>query len=86
VRPAPGDPPRPAQLYVKPDDRWEVNNVLQHHLELSEHLEQTLRGFVEATTRPGPLQLPLLRAVAAELAEAPSADTTNPTPGGNESW
>jgi arylsulfatase A-like enzyme len=37
---------RAPQLYVKPDDRWEVNNVLQHHLELAEQLEQTLRDFV----------------------------------------
>jgi arylsulfatase A-like enzyme len=39
---------RTPQLYVKPDDRWEVNNVLQHHLELAEQLEQTLRNFVTA--------------------------------------
>jgi arylsulfatase A-like enzyme len=41
---------RAPQLYVKPDDRWEVNNVLQHHLELAEQLERTLRDFV---TKPG---------------------------------
>lgn len=40
----PGDPPRQAQLYVKPDDRWEVNDVRQHHLELAEEMERTLRG------------------------------------------
>jgi arylsulfatase A-like enzyme len=72
-------PPRPPQLYVKPDDRWEVNNVLQHHLELAEHLEQTLRTFVTAAGRPGPLQAPELRDVEAELAEA--AADPNPTPG-----
>jgi arylsulfatase A-like enzyme len=55
------DPSRKPQLYVKPDDRWEVNNVVQHHLELAESLEQTLRGFVEATRRDGPLQPPELR-------------------------
>src|SRR5262249_40666480 len=60
VRPAP-DPTRRPQLYVKPDDRWEVNNVLQHHLELGEHLEQVLRGFVAATRRPGPVGGPGLR-------------------------
>jgi arylsulfatase A-like enzyme len=48
------------ELYVKPDDRWEVNNVRQHHLELTERLEQTLRAFVEATRHPGPLQAPEL--------------------------
>jgi arylsulfatase A-like enzyme len=56
------DPPRGPQLYVKPDDRWEVNNVLQHRLEFAERLEQTLRGFVEASRRPGPLKPPELPA------------------------
>ena len=69
VSPAPDGPPRLPRLYVKPDDRWEVNNVLQHHLELAEHLEQTLRGFVEATRRPGPLEPPELRDVEADMAE-----------------
>jgi arylsulfatase A-like enzyme len=55
------DPPRLPQLYVKPDDRWEVNNVLQHHLELAEQFEQTLRGFVAATRQPGPFQPPVLQ-------------------------
>jgi arylsulfatase A-like enzyme len=45
---------RRPQLYVKPDDRWEVNNVLQQHLELVEQLEQKLRGFVAATRPPRP--------------------------------
>ncbi len=44
-------PLRNPQLYVKPDDRWEVNNVLQHHFELAEQLEQTLRAFVKTPTR-----------------------------------
>lgn len=45
------DPPRPPQLYVKPDDRWEVNNVLQHHLELAERMERVLRAFASAPSR-----------------------------------
>ena len=40
--------PRPPQLFVKPDDRWEVNNVSQHHLELSDDLEKKLREFLNA--------------------------------------
>lgn len=56
----PLEEPRAPQLYVKPDDRWEVNNVLQHHLELAEHLEQVLRTFVAAAQRPGPLEPPPL--------------------------
>lgn len=53
--------PRGPQLYVKPDDRWEVNNVVQHHLDLAEQMEATLRAFAAATQRPGPLQPPALR-------------------------
>jgi hypothetical protein len=59
------NPARGPELYVKPDDRWEVNNVVQHHLELTEHLGQTLRGFAEAACRSGPLVPPLLRDVEA---------------------
>jgi arylsulfatase A-like enzyme len=55
VRVPPAEAARPPQLYVKPDDRWEVNNVIQHHLELAEGLERTLRGFAEAVCRDGPL-------------------------------
>jgi arylsulfatase A-like enzyme len=62
VRQAVDDAPRSAQLYVKPDDRWEVNNLLQHHLELAEGLEQTLRGFVDAAQKPGVLAPPPLPA------------------------
>jgi arylsulfatase A-like enzyme len=60
VRPEESDPPRASQLYAKPDDRWEVNNVRQHHLELAEHFEQVLHGFVAAARRPGPLEAPAL--------------------------
>jgi arylsulfatase A-like enzyme len=55
-----GDPPRQAQLYVKPDDRWEVNDLAQRHGEEAEQLHQTLRAFVEATRHPGPLLFPPL--------------------------
>jgi arylsulfatase A-like enzyme len=36
-----------ARLYFKPDDRYEVNNVVQHHMEDAEEMERTLREFVE---------------------------------------
>jgi arylsulfatase A-like enzyme len=49
VKPGANDPDRSPQLYVKPDDRWEVNNVLQHHMELAEQLERALRDFVAGT-------------------------------------
>ena len=40
---APADEPRRPRLYVKPEDRWEVNDVCQHHLELAEEFERILR-------------------------------------------
>ncbi len=48
----------PPRLYIKPDDRCEVNDVLQHHIEEAEDLERILRACVEASTRPGPLPAP----------------------------
>jgi arylsulfatase A-like enzyme len=54
------DTARTPRLYVKPDDRWEVNDVLQHHQELVEQLEKTLREFVTAACQPGPLRVPPL--------------------------
>jgi arylsulfatase A-like enzyme len=56
--PPPADAPRPPQLFVKPDDRWEVNDLRQHHLEWTERLEQTLHAFVQAARQPGPLRPP----------------------------
>jgi arylsulfatase A-like enzyme len=54
----------PTQLFIKPDDRWEVNDVAQHHVELTQHLESVLRAFAEATRGPRPMKMPdlLLRA------------------------
>ncbi|MCI0377256.1 MAG: sulfatase-like hydrolase/transferase [Gemmataceae bacterium] len=43
--PVDGSGVRRPRLYVKPDDRWEVNDVSQQHVELCEDLEQTLRGY-----------------------------------------
>jgi arylsulfatase A-like enzyme len=60
VRTAPDDAARAPQLYVKPEDRWERNNVLQHHLDLTEQLERTLRDFVTRSCQPRPLQAPPL--------------------------
>ena len=36
-----------ARLYVMPDDRYEVNSVVQHHMERAEDMERTLREFIE---------------------------------------
>lgn len=43
-----GTQPRDRQLYVKPEDRWEINNVVQHYPDIAEQLEQILRAFVKA--------------------------------------
>jgi arylsulfatase A-like enzyme len=78
------DQPRP-ELYVKPDDRWEINNVYQHHLELAEHLERVLRGFVEATRQPGSLQVPELGDLEAVSSHGVVANQPTPTTGGARS-
>jgi arylsulfatase A-like enzyme len=75
-----GATPRGAQLYVKPDDRWELNDVIQHHPELAQHVEAVLRGFVEAARSAGPLQAPQLRDVEAEAARAADGPTAQGEP------
>ena len=57
------DAARPPQMYAKPEDRWEVNDVSQHHLELCDHFGQVLKAFAEAARQPGPLAAPELRDV-----------------------
>jgi hypothetical protein len=54
-----------AGLFVKPDDRCEVNDVVQHHFDQAEGLERTLRASVAACDRPGPLEVPPLPEVTA---------------------
>ena len=39
------DGPRAPQLFVKPADRWEVNDVRQQHPERVEEMEKLLREF-----------------------------------------
>ncbi len=39
-------------LYLEPDDRWEVNDVVAHHLEEAEEMERTLRAYVAACAGP----------------------------------
>jgi arylsulfatase A-like enzyme len=60
-----GEPACERRLYAKPADRWEVNDLAQHHPELAPHLEETLRAFVAATRQPGPLAPPELGATRA---------------------
>jgi hypothetical protein len=46
------------RLYVKPDDRWEVNDVRPRQEELVEQLTATARAFAVAVDRPGSLEYP----------------------------
>ena len=45
---SPEDRPRGPMLFIKPDDRWEVNDLRQPNLEEAEKLEQMLREYVAA--------------------------------------
>lgn len=46
VLPMDHDNPRPMQLYRKPEDRWDMNNVYKDHPDVAEHLELTLRRYL----------------------------------------
>jgi arylsulfatase A-like enzyme len=58
------DEPRSPELYAKPEDRWDQNNVIDQHVEAAEHLELTLRRFVESLERDDRQEPPTLRDVA----------------------
>jgi arylsulfatase A-like enzyme len=53
--------PRSAELFRKPEDRWDQNNVIDQHPEVAEHLELALRRFVDNLRRGGTDDLPPLR-------------------------
>ncbi|MBV8678187.1 MAG: sulfatase [Planctomycetaceae bacterium] len=61
VEPDPDVPPRSPELYRKPEDRWDQNDVADQYPEVAEHLELTLRRFVEAVGRDALDTLPPLR-------------------------
>lgn len=56
----PEDAPRKPMFFIKPDDRWEVNDLRQSNLDYAEQLEQTLRAYVDASAKPGKLEVPPL--------------------------
>ena len=60
----PRRPPRSPELYRKPEDRWDQNNVIEQHPEVADHLELALRRFVEALGRDALEDLLPLRDVA----------------------
>ncbi len=49
---------RAAQVYVKPEDRREVNDLGQQQIEAAEQMAATMRAFMDAIRRPGPLTYP----------------------------
>ena len=59
----PDDPRRP-ELYRKPEDRWDQNDVAAENPEVADHLELILRRFADAVTRDNLDELPPLRDVA----------------------
>ena len=56
--------PRSPELFRKPEDRWDQNNVIEQFTEVAEHLELTLRRFVEVIGRDALEELPFLRDIA----------------------
>ena len=58
------DEPRTAELFRKPEDRWDQNNVIEQNIEVAEHLELALRRFIEAIKGDTFEELPFLRDVA----------------------
>jgi len=50
--PQPEGDARQPQLYVKPEDRWEANDVRGQHLEQADELEAQLRARVGVASRP----------------------------------
>ncbi len=60
----PDDSPRFPELYRKPEDRWDQNDVAELHPDVADHLELTLRRFAEALTRDTLDIPPALREVA----------------------
>jgi arylsulfatase A-like enzyme len=66
IVPVASDPeePRSAELYRKPEDRWDQNNVIEQHPEVADHLELALRRFIEALGRDALEDLAPLRDIA----------------------
>jgi arylsulfatase A-like enzyme len=65
VEPYDEDAPRSPELYRKPEDRWDQNNIIAEYPEVAEQLELALRRFVEAVNRDADLStLPPLRDLA----------------------
>jgi arylsulfatase A-like enzyme len=66
VLPLERDPeePRSTELYRKPEDRWDQNNVVEQHPDVADHLELALRRFALAIGRDALGDLIPLRDIA----------------------
>jgi arylsulfatase A-like enzyme len=66
VLPVVTDPqePRTRELYRKPEDRWDQNNVVEQEPDVADQLELVLRRFVEALDRDSLEDLASLRDIA----------------------
>ena len=51
---------RAPQLFVKPEDRWEVNDLYQQQIESADVMEKALRQFAAAIRQPGALTYPVV--------------------------
>ena len=49
---------RTPQLFAKPGDRWEVNDLYQQQIEIADPMARTLDAFGDAIRRPGELAYP----------------------------
>ena len=61
AEPDPDDLARGPELYRKPEDRWDQNDVAAEFPEVAEHLELALRRFVDAVGQDRLDELPPLR-------------------------
>ena len=68
----PDDPPRGVELYRKPEDRWDQNDVAEQNPEVAEHLELTLHRFVAALRLGGPLEPPAMWSVCQGERQGPN--------------
>jgi arylsulfatase A-like enzyme len=58
LEPDPDGPPRGRELYRKPEDRWDQNNVVEGRPDLADQLELVLRRFADAVLRDALNDLP----------------------------
>ena len=67
----PDDIPRAPELYRKPEDRWDQNDIAAENPEIADQLELTLRRFADAVARDSISTLPPFREADRDsLAEA----------------